>query len=127
MDTSAAQLNKKEHIQRFQPRGLDRKEITGDDFLLVVPQEGAPATPLLASFGCGRDTPSLEKIPNSRTPNVKAQLAQFALQLAIAPGWVLLRETEDERFEVWINGRAAERRFLREGPLASNEITMPLE
>ena len=97
MHASAAKFDEKQHVQSFQPGGFDGEEVTGNHLVLVVRQKRAPTSPLLASFGRRRDMPSLEDIADRGPPDIIAELAQFPLRLAVAPGWILLRQPDDER------------------------------
>ena len=36
MDTPTPEFNKEEHVQRLQPRGFDREEVTRQDLVLVM-------------------------------------------------------------------------------------------
>src|SRR5918997_430975 len=120
MDPATAKLDEKQDIQRFQPGSLDREEVAGDDLTFVVREKGAPRAAALAAVRGGRDVLAFEHIPDGRASDVIAQLAQFTLDLAVAPGWVLLHEAEDEAFEVGTGEWAAHRRPRGEGPFASN-------
>ena len=101
---STAKLNEQQHVQRFQPRRLDGEEGTRQQRLTVVAEERPSTTPAVASFGCWRDAVSFKDIPDGRTADVVAELAQLPLELAIAPGRVLLGQPQDQRFEFGAEG-----------------------
>src|SRR5687768_1782732 len=92
MDAPAAHLDEEQTIQRLQPGSFDGEEITGNDLVLGVRQKCAPRAPVLAALRCGWDMLALEHVADRRASDVTAQFAEFALQLAIAPRRVLLRQ-----------------------------------
>ena len=98
MDPTGADLNKEEDIHGFQPQGFYGEEITGQQLLLVLAQEGTPGAALPGTQGCGRNMLSFEDSSNGRAPNTIAKLAQFALDFAVAPAWVLSGQAHNQRF-----------------------------
>jgi hypothetical protein len=127
MHPPASQLNKEEDIQRFQPCRLNGEEVTREHLVLVVPQERTPAAAALRSVRCWWNLVSFEDIPHGREPNVVAELAQFTLQLAIAPRRVLLHQAEDQGFTLRADGRPAAERPIPEGPLSTDQLAVPCE
>jgi len=56
MHATAPEFDEKEDVQRLQPSGLDGEEVISNHLVFVVLEKGAPTAPVLASFGCRRDT-----------------------------------------------------------------------
>ena len=110
MHATAPEFDEKEDVQRLQPSGLDGEEVTSNHLVFVVLEKGAPTAPVLASFGCWRDTLSLQYIADGRAADVMSELAPLALDLAVAPSWVLLRQPQDQRLEFGTRWRTAPQR-----------------
>src|SRR5690349_16049285 len=107
MYTPSAKLNKKQHVERLQPGGFDGKAITRKHLIFVVRQKRAQAAAVLAAFWCRRDPLALEHIPDRRAPDVVPKLSKLTLELAVAPRRILLRQSQDQRFEFGADGRSA--------------------
>ncbi len=63
MDVATAELDEKQDVQRLQPRRFDREEVAGEDFILVMLQEGPPATAPLSSLWGWWTMLALENLP----------------------------------------------------------------
>ena len=100
MEPPAVRLNEEQHIDGFQPEGVDGEEITRQDGVFVVVEEWAPAPPVLHALGCGRHVLALQDHLHGRAPNRIPKLAQLTLNFAIAPARMLLRKTDDHRRDI---------------------------
>ena len=127
MHATAPEFDEKEDVQRLQPSGLDGEEVTRNHLVFVVLEKSAPTAPVLAAFGCRRDTLSLQYIADGRAADVMSELAQLALDLAVAPSWVLLRQPQDQGLEFGTRWRTAPQRSFLEGPFSTTELAVPFE
>jgi hypothetical protein len=60
-------------------------------------------------------------------PIYLAELAELALEAAVAPAGVLPRQLEDELFDLGSGGRATAGTVPLHGPLAAHQLTVPLQ
>ncbi len=77
VDTSAPQFDKEEDVDGFQPHRFDGEEVTRDDVIFVVCEEGTPSTAVLRTLRCGRHVLALQDIANRRAPNRVPEFAQL--------------------------------------------------
>ncbi len=89
-------------------------------------EEAVPA-PQLAPPGRGRDVLPLEDRPHGQAADGVAPLGQFPLDTAIAPAGILLCQLEDETLDLGRDRRAATGRGASAGPLAPDQLAVPLE
>jgi hypothetical protein len=73
MNSTCADLDEEEHLQRLQAQGFYGEEITSQQLVLVLAQEGTPGTALPSSLGSRRNMLTFQDISNSRAPNAIAQ------------------------------------------------------
>jgi hypothetical protein len=127
MNAAAPEFTEEQHVQRLQPSRFNGEEVTGNDLILVVVEKRAPPAPLLAAFRGRRDTPSFEHVPDRRTPDVMPEFAKLALQLAIAPRRIFLREAQEQSDNVGSKRWSAQWGLLLEGPFSANKLAVPLQ
>lgn len=127
MHSTSAQFKKEQHVECRQPGRFDRKEITGQQLLLVVAQKRVPAAAAVAALRSRRNPVAPENISNGRASNLMPEFEQFALKLAVAPGWILIRKPEEQRFHFRSDERPAHPALATERPFATDEVTVPLE
>lgn len=127
MDAATSQLNEKQDVQSLQPRSFDGEEVAGNHLVLVVCQKRAPTAPLLLSFRRRRNAPSFQHIADRRAPDVVSEFAELALQLAVAPTWIFLRQAENQRFKLKTRGWSAQSGLLLDGPFPPYKLAVPLQ
>ena len=64
MNSPGTDLHEEEHRERFQAQRFHRKEITGQQLLLVLAEKGAPGAPLPGTHGCGRNMLAFQRVSN---------------------------------------------------------------
>src|SRR5438034_7930147 len=84
VDATAAQLNKKEHIERLQKESLHCEKITRQYLVLVVAHEMVPAW-RTAPLGSTWDAMSSQNIGDGLVAEFDAQLGEFPCDLEVAP------------------------------------------
>ena len=107
MNSTRADLDEEEHIQRLQAHRFHCKEITGEQVLLVLAQEGTPGAALSGALRSSRDMLAFEHVSNRGAPHTIAEFEQFALDFTIAPPRILSRQAHDQRFEFSRDSRPA--------------------
>ncbi len=127
VDAPTPEFNKKQHIDGFQPGGLDGEEVAGHDLMFVVCEKRAPAAPLLASLWGGRNARSFEHIADGRAPDLVSEFAELTLQLAVAPRRVFLGEAQEQQFNLRTDARSAVWYLVLERPFSPNKLAMPLQ
>jgi hypothetical protein len=101
MNPAGANLDKEEHIQRLQSQRFHCGEITGQQLLLMLARD-RPARCCAAGHVrvMAEDMLAVEHVSNGRAPNTIAKLAQFALDFARAPTWVLVFQSARSALQV---------------------------
>lgn len=126
VDTSCSQLDEEENIQRFQPNCFNREEIAGQHLVFVMIHELTPADGTIPN-GSGYDAMPIEDIANRGERNLNTQFLQLAFNLAVSPTAVFLSQTKDEFLGILADFGTAGVPFVVLGPLAANQLTVPLE
>ncbi len=127
MNSPAAEFDEEQDIERFQQGGLDGKEVTCQDLVFVMVEEGAPGGAMLRPLWRRRYTVTLEHILNRRTPDAVAELAQLTLQLAVTPRPVLLGKPQNQGLEIIADAWPTPRRSVPERPFPPYQLSMPFQ
>jgi hypothetical protein len=125
MDSPRAELDEEEHIQGFQPQRFHRKEITGQELVLVLAKESPPGAALPSTHGCSRDMLAFEHVSYGGASYTIAELEQFSFDFARAPPRVLSRQAHDQRFKFHCDTRSTHSRLVVKGPFTSHQIVVP--
>ena len=97
VDTTAAQLNKEEHIERLQKERFDCEKIARQNLIFVMGHELVPAW-RTAPFGSMRDAVSSQDIGDGFVAKLDAQFGEFACDLEVAPVSIFACQSHDEPF-----------------------------
>jgi hypothetical protein len=73
MHTTAADLDEKQGVQGFEPRRCHRKEITSENLLTIVAQQGTPIASVLGPLGCWFYGLTFEDVSNGRAADGVAE------------------------------------------------------
>ena len=125
MDASCAQFDEEEHVERLEEGCLHREEVTGQDLLAVMGEKAAPRASFLPALRCRRHLLALEHIPHGGPADALAQLDEFAMNAAVAPGRVLPRQTQDQLLTRSVDARPTTWALVRERPLPADQVPMP--
>ena len=107
-----------------QRNGLD--EVAGQERVSLGAQEGGPTGG--APIGCGIDALGLEDLPHGRGGNLETQSGEFAVDAAIAPGRVLLSQTQRQSPDGTEGARASMALVPGDGRVASAEqVAVPAQ
>jgi hypothetical protein len=82
MDTPTSQLNEEKHVKRLQPGSFHGEEVTSEQLVPIMTQEGTPTAALLSAIRRSWYMSAFQYISDRRAPDFIAELEQFALQLA---------------------------------------------
>jgi hypothetical protein len=120
LDSAALERDEEEHVDSFQPGGLDGEEIAGERRRRVLTEEVAPGE--LVSLRRRRQTMADEDRPHRCRRNRDAKASQFADDPSVAPRRVLACELNDERPYPTIERRPPRRPSvrIRPSPLTSS-------
>lgn len=127
MHLATAQLNEKEHVECLEPGCLNSKEVTRDELLLVVPQEGVPAAALPRPHRSRWQMLAFQDVPDSRAPNVVAKFDKFSLELAVTPTGVLPSQEQQHVDQFRVGYSTREKVLPFESPLAPDQFPVPFE
>src|SRR5258708_37571629 len=97
VDTTAAQLNKEEHIERLQKERFDGEKIARQNLIFVMGHELAPAWGT-APFGSVRDAMSSQDIGDGFVAKLDVQFGEFTCDLEVAPVSIFACQSYDEPF-----------------------------
>jgi len=87
-------LDEQEGIEATKERGVNRDEVAGDDAFGLGPQEPFPRHS--RSPGRGVDARFLQDRPHGARRDCDPEMFELAVNASVAPGRVLLGETDDE-------------------------------
>src|SRR3712207_7671357 len=127
VDPARAQLDEEQDKYGLQAERLDGEEVAGQELVPMPPQEGPPGAGLPPAGGGGRHTMPLEHIADRGAPEGMAELAQFALEAAVAPAGVLPRQPEEHLLDLGGDGPATAGIVTPGGPLAADQLAGPLQ
>src|SRR6266545_1306193 len=96
------QIDEEEHVEPAQPKRLDRKEVTLEDYGCLLAQELPPADP--RSPRCGLDPVAVENVPNTARRKRQPERDQLALDALVAPARVLRRQTQNQLLHLRVKG-----------------------
>ena len=127
VDASRPKLDEEEHVDRPQESRLNHEEVAGEQVLPMVTEEGTPCGGA-GTLGCWRDAMALEDIADGRAAHRVGELAQLAMDTGVPPARVLLRQLEDQVFEIRVDARTPSCVVpARERPLAPDKVPVPAE
>src|SRR4029450_2130228 len=118
------QLDEEEHVEPAQPKRLDRKEVTLEDYRRLLPQELPPAD--ARSPRCGLDAVAVENVPNTARRQRHPERDQLALDALVSPARVLRRQAQDQLLRLRGQRRSA-RAPGSVGPAATDEVAVPAQ
>lgn len=124
VDMTCSNFDEKEDIEGLQVNRFDREEITRQQGVLVVIEEGSPCRGRF-SVGNRQDTVTAQNLTDFFMADPVAELFQFAHDAVIAPT-ILSGELEHQLDDLGIDKGATD--FLRlmvEGPLAFDDFATP--
>lgn len=98
IDATGSEMDEEQHVDGVEPGSLNGKEIAGEDLLLVMFQQFAPATTVRPLWSW-QHAVTTKDCTDGGCSNAKTKLEQFALNAVDAPAAILLRETQDKGFE----------------------------
>jgi hypothetical protein len=124
LDPAALEGEEEEHVDSFQPGGLDGEEIAGERRRSLLAQEVAPGE--LVSLRRRGQTVADEDRPHGCRRNRNAEASQFADDPPVAPRWVLACEPNNERLHPTIERRPP-RRSVRIRPATPDQLPVPAQ
>ena len=122
-----ANLEEEQDVDRLQEERLDGEEVAGQELLPVPAQAGPPGVAASPALRGGRDVVPLEDVADGRAAEGVAQLAQLAVDPAVAPAPVLGGEPQDQGFQLGGHGWSASRARPRERPFPAHEVAVPAQ
>jgi len=93
VDAAAADLDEEEDVELGHADRIDDEEVAGQHLVGVLADEGLPAA--LASPRCRAEVMATEDPEHGQVGAAHTELDDFALDAAVAPSWVLSRESND--------------------------------
>src|SRR6266511_1093054 len=123
-DPAALERDEEEHVDPFQPGGLDREEIAGERRRRVLAEEVAPGE--LISLRRGRQPVADEDRPHRGRRNTDAKTPQLADDPSVAPTRVLASQTDNQRLDATIERRPP-RPPVRIRPTPPDQLPVPAQ
>ncbi len=120
-------LKLEQYKHRLQEERLDGEEVARQELGLLPAEEGAPGAGLPPAYGGGRHAVPPEHVADRGAPARVAELAQFALEAAVAPPRVLPRQLQEQLLDLVGEGRATAGLVTPAGPLATDQLAVPLQ
>jgi hypothetical protein len=124
VNSSGAQFDEEQHIQPFEPHGVDGEEVAGDDPSGLLAQERAPGGGRSPRRRVQSVAAQRRADRGRRNSNTKAQ--QLALDPLIAPARVLAGQANDQLLQLMVEWRLA-CSAVRVGPRARDEAAVPAQ
>ena len=104
-DAAGGVLDDGENVESHSGQGADFKEVSSEEGMCLATQEGGPGQ--LITVRRRRDAVDLEDLPDGGGRDLESQDGEFAVDSAVSPAGVFMRQAQDEGSNAADSGASA--------------------